>query len=184
LESNRIFQKLAKRNNVGWSISFDNIGHRFEYVRYGADWNLQVHNLDLIQELFKNHGHSGGIHAVYNMYNATRLVEFKQFAQERSLRIVWQSLQSPKPLDPRVYGQEVARVAAAEIQRLFDLCRCDREEIQFFTSTLNYYLSKKHNNPNMLGELEKFIRQIETVYHPEQQGKFATLWPEINNLLL
>ena len=184
LESNRIFQKLAKRNNVGWSISFDNIGHRFEYVRYGADWNLQVHNLDLIQELFKNHGHSGGIHAVYNMYNATRLVEFKQFAQERSLRIVWQSLAGPKPLDPRVYGQEVARVAAAEIQRLFDLGHCDLEEQRFFSSTLDHYLAKKHNNPNMLGELKKFVAQIETVYHPDQQGKFAELWPEINNLLL
>jgi hypothetical protein len=35
----------------------------------------------------------------------------------------------------------------------------------------------------MLGELKKFISQIETVYHPDQQGKFAELWPEINNLL-
>jgi hypothetical protein len=183
LEKNRIFQKLAKRNNVGWSISFDNIGHRFEYVRYGADWNLQLHNLDIIQELFTNHGHSGGIHAVYNMYNATRLVEFKQFAQDRSLRIVWQSLAGPKPLDPRVYGQEVARVAAAEIQRLLDLGHCDLEEQRFFSSTLDHYLAKKQVNPNMLGELKKFISQIETVYHPDQQGKFAELWPEINNLL-
>jgi hypothetical protein len=118
------------------------------------------------------------------MYNATRLVEFKQFAQERSLRIVWQSLAGPKPLDPRVYGREVARVAAAEIQRLFDLGHRDLEEHRFFSSTLDHYLAKKHNNPNMLGELKKFVAQIETVYHPDQQGKFAELWPEINNLLL
>jgi hypothetical protein len=83
-----------------------------------------------------------------------------------------------------VYGQEVASLAAAEIQRLFDLCHCDLEEQQFFSSTLDYYLSKKHNNPDMLGELKKFVAQIETVYHPDQLGQFARLWPEINNLLL
>jgi hypothetical protein len=36
----------------------------------------------------------------------------------------------------------------------------------------------------MLGELKKFVVQIETVYHPDQLGQFARLWPEINNLLL
>jgi hypothetical protein len=35
-----------------------------------------------------------------------------------------------------------------------------------------------------LGELKKFIAKIETVYHPDCLGKFAELWPEINNLLL
>jgi hypothetical protein len=35
----------------------------------------------------------------------------------------------------------------------------------------------------MLGELKKFIVNIETVYHPDTAGKFAELWPEISNLL-
>ena len=36
LDANRIFHKLQKRTRVGWSLSFDNVGERFEYVRHGA----------------------------------------------------------------------------------------------------------------------------------------------------
>ena len=99
------------------------------------------------------------------------------------MRIVWQPLAGPKPLDPRLYGQEVASLAAAEIEKLFDVCQCDGEEQQFFSASLDYYKTKKQDNPNMLGELKKFTEQIETIYHPDQLGKFATLWPEFNRLL-
>lgn len=37
--NNKIFGKLAQRHQVGWSLSFDNIGERFEYVRYGSKWD-------------------------------------------------------------------------------------------------------------------------------------------------
>ena len=182
LENNRIFKKLAQRQRVGWSISFDNVGDRFEYVRHGADWNLQLRNLDLVQDLMKNHGHWGGIHAVYNLYNATRLVEFKQFATERGLSIMWQALSGPKPLDPTVYGVEVAQLAAKEIQCLFDTCELTPEEQTLFQTSLAHYKSKRHANPNMLGQLKKFVEEIES-FHPDQRGKFAQLWPEISTLL-
>jgi MoaA/NifB/PqqE/SkfB family radical SAM enzyme len=118
LESNRIFQKLARRTNVGWSISFDNIGHRFEYVRYGADWNLQVHNLDIIQELFKNHGHSGGIHAVYNMYNATRLEECVSWAKSQELYTHGQSLYQPECLDPLKHHPAIRGLAQQKMDMI------------------------------------------------------------------
>jgi hypothetical protein len=182
LENNRIFKKLAQRRRVGWSISFDNIGSRFEYVRHGADWNLQLHNLDVVQDLMRNNGHWGGIHAVYNLYNATRLVEFKQFALARGLSIVWQPLAGPKPLDPRAYGVEIAQLAATEILRLFDCCDLTPEEQNLFDASLAHYQAKQHTNPNMLGQLKKFVDEIEH-YHPDHRGKFAELWPEISNLL-
>ena len=182
LEKNKIFQKLAQRRQVGWSISFDNVGDRFEYVRYGANWNLQLHNLDMIQDLIKNHGHWGGIHAVYNLYNATRLVEFKQFATQRGMSIVWQTLAGPKPLDPRAHGVEISKLAAAEISRLFECCELTQEEQHLFQASLDHYQSKQHPNPDMLSQLKKFVEQIEQ-YHPDQQGKFHQLWPELSTLL-
>jgi MoaA/NifB/PqqE/SkfB family radical SAM enzyme len=182
LENNRIFQKLAQRRRVGWSMSFDNIGPRFEYVRSGANWNLQLHNLDLVQDLMKNNGHWGGLHAVYNLYNATRLVEFKQFATARGLSIKWQNLNVPKTLDPRVYGKEIAQLAAAEIERVFDVCKVDSEEQLLFGTALKTYQSTTQPNADMLEKLEKFVTQIEQ-YHPDQQGKFHELWPEISSLL-
>jgi MoaA/NifB/PqqE/SkfB family radical SAM enzyme len=182
LENNRIFKKLAQRSNVGWSISFDNIGERFEYVRHGADWSLQLKNLAIIQDLVKNHGHGGGIHAVYNLYNATRLVEFKQFAHDKSMTIKWQHLGGPKPLNPRVYGQGLAQLAADEITRMFELFKSNDEEKNYFGEALEHYKSQTQYHPEALGELKNFVEQMEQ-YHPDQKGKFAELWPEISSLL-
>ena len=182
LENNKIFQKLTQRQRVGWSMSFDNIGPRFEYVRYGASWDLQLYNLDLIQNLMRNNGHWGGIHAVYNLYNATRLVEFKQFATARGLSIKWQNLGGPKPLDPRLYGKQIARLAAEEINRVFDQCSVNDEERLMFGTALSHYQSVTELCPEMLPQLKKFVDQIEQ-YHPDQQAKFAVLWPEISSLL-
>jgi len=182
LENNQIFKKLAQRRKVGWSISFDNIGNRFEYVRYGANWDLQQHNLNLVQNLMKNNGHWGGIHAVYNLYNATRLTEFKQFATARGLSIKWQNLGGPAALDPRRHGKEIAQLAAAEIERVFATCDVDSEEQLLFSTALGVYQSKTQSNPDMLSQLQKFTTQIEQ-YHPDQQGKFKELWPELSNLL-
>jgi len=182
MENNKIFSKLAQRRRVGWSMSFDNVGPRFEYVRYGADWKLQQHNLDLVQGLMRNNGHWGGIHAVYNLYNATRLVEFKQFATERGLSIKWQNLSGPEVLDPRQHGQEIARLAAEEIQRVFDTCKVDQEEELLFRTALEYYQSVINSNHGRLNQLKKFVEEIEQ-YHPDKQGQFAQLWPEISNLL-
>jgi hypothetical protein len=182
LEDNRIFKKLINRQKVGWSMSFDNIGPRFEYVRHGANWDLQQHNLDIIQDLMKNNGHWGGIHAVYNLYNATRLVEFKQFATQRGLSIVWQNLGGPAALDPRKHGREITELAAQEIEKVFSECKVDNQEQDLFKSALVQYRSKKSSNPNMLEQLRKFTTEIEQ-YHPTQQGKFAELWPEFGDIL-
>jgi hypothetical protein len=182
LEGNKIFKKLAQRQRVGWSISFDNIGDRFEYVRSGANWSLQQHNLDVVQDLMRNNGHWGGIHAVYNLYNATRLTEFKQFATGRGLSIKWQLLGNPAVLDTRVHGKEIAQLAAKQIQQVFDTCTIDQEERVLFETSLQHYQSRTHSNPDMLNQLRKFVNEIEQ-YHPAQQGKFAELWPELSNLL-
>jgi hypothetical protein len=164
-------------------MSFDNIGKKFEYVRYGANWDLMLHNLDLIQELMRNHGHWGGIHAVYNLYNATRLVEFKQFATERGLSIKWQNLNWPNELDPRNYGKEIAELAIAEIEHVFAKCVLDSEEQDLFTSALNIYRSRVETNPLMIKKLQEFVDQIETKYHKDCSGEFNRLWPELGNAI-
>ena len=184
LENNKIFNKLKQRSRVGWSISFDNIGDRFEYVRYGAKWDLMLHNLDIIQNLMKNNGHWGGIHAVYNLYNATRLYEFKKFAQDRDLTIKWQTLTGPQELNPRVYGQEISRLAAKEIQKIYDNFEVDKQEQDLFDSALTQYIKNDQPTSNYNIELlNQFVDDIENIYHPDSKGKFAKLWPEFGKLL-
>jgi radical SAM protein with 4Fe4S-binding SPASM domain len=183
LESSAIFQKLSKRSNVGWSISFENTGDRYEYVRYGAKWATFLHNLDLVQNLMRNSGHWGGIHAVYNLFTATRLCEIVKFAQEQELTIKWQNLHNPKILDPKTYGKEVAQLAADEIERVYDTCLISDSEHQYFDTALAHYRDQTHTNPAVLSQLDQYIKQLETEYHPDQAGQFARLWPELESLL-
>jgi MoaA/NifB/PqqE/SkfB family radical SAM enzyme len=178
LESNKIFKKLATRQRVGWSLSFDNVGARFEYVRNGGTWDKLLHNLDLIQDLMKN-GQWGGIHAVYNVYNATQLVEFTKFARARGLSIQWQSLYQPDCLDPARLGPEVAQLARGEIACLLSSDIALANERQFFENVMGGITGKD----DFRSQLSQHIDKIENTYHPDQQGRFDQLWPEISKLL-
>jgi organic radical activating enzyme len=176
LESNKVFKKLATRSRVGWSLSFDNIESRFEYVRNGASWNKLLYNLDLIQDLMQQ-GHSGGIHAVYNIYNATRLVEFTQFVRSRGLSIQWQSLYQPKYLDPQQLGHKFIDLAQQEITQLLNSGLCLPAEQEFFKN-----ICFDVGTEDLTTQLYQHIDQIENKYHPDQLGQFARLWPELSNL--
>jgi MoaA/NifB/PqqE/SkfB family radical SAM enzyme len=179
LTRNRIFEKLQQRNRVGWSLSFDNVGERFEYVRHGASWDLLLHNLDLVQGLMRDQGHWGGIHAVYNVYNASRLREFTQFARDRGLTIHWQSLYQPECLDPARLGHHIHDLARSEIAGLFDQDICLANERDFFQSVLSGLSASDDLTP----QLQQHIKEIEGQYHRDQLGKFATLWPEVSACL-
>ena len=174
LATNKIFAKLAQRRRVGWSLSFDNVGDRFEYVRYGGKWAQLQQNLDLIQPLMQDQGHWGGIHAVYNVYNATRLTELTEFARSRDLTIHWQSLYQPECLDPTRLGDTVLSLARSEIEKLLDLGICLDSEQQFFKNVLSGFATKD----NLQTQLREHIHKIETQYHVDQLGQFEKLWPE------
>ena len=183
LERNKIFKKLADRTRVGWSMSFDNVGQQFEYVRHGGDWNLLQRNLATVKNLMKNHGHWGGIHAVYNLYNATRISELKQFAAERDISVLWQNLFTPACLDPLLHGVEVAQLAAAEIEKIYSMNLVTETERGFFDTVLTKYKSITEPNSDMAKKFLEHTLQIEEKYHPDQQGYFKKLWPEFEPLL-
>ena len=182
LERSEIFQKLKTRSKVGWSISFDNTGDEFEYVRHGGSWELMLRNLDLVQDLMRNNGHWGGIHAVYNLYNATRLVHFKTFAADRGLNITWQNLGQPSELNARNYGLEIVALAANEIERVFAQFDLAPNEQALFEHALSQYRTKTDPDPAKLLELQKFVDHIEQL-HPDKRGEFVRLWPEFGTLL-
>jgi MoaA/NifB/PqqE/SkfB family radical SAM enzyme len=179
LENNKIFKKLAQRSRVGWSLSFDNIGKKFEYVRHGGTWTLLEKNLDLLKPLMESCGHWGGIHAVYNIYNATCLIELTQFARDRGLTIHWQSLYQPECLDPARLGVKISQLARNHIKNLLNTGICLPNEQQFFETIL----SSTIGTDDLQTDLQTHILEIEQQYHPDQLGQFAKLWPEIYNIL-
>jgi organic radical activating enzyme len=184
LEKNKIFRKLAQRKRVGWSMSFDNVGERFEYVRYGGSWTTLQNNLARVKDLMKNNGHWGGIHAVYNIYNATRLRELKQFAQDTDTTILWQNLFQPKHLDPFTHGAGVAELASQEIEYLYDNDLVTESERVFFDQALKTYAERM--DIVKVSDIDiafwKHIYDIEHRYHPDKLGEFVRLWPELEFL--
>jgi radical SAM protein with 4Fe4S-binding SPASM domain len=183
LERNKIFKKLTQRRNVGWSMSFDNIQQQFEYVRSGGSWDLLENNLAIIKDLMINNGHWGGIHAVYNLYNATRVCDLRQFANDRGVTVLWQNLFQPDYLDPFLHGVEVAELAAEEIEKFYNLDIATDAERVFFDTALAKYQSTTDSNIPMQKKFMNHIAKIETKYHPDQLGNFARLWPELQGLI-
>jgi sulfatase maturation enzyme AslB (radical SAM superfamily) len=176
LDNNRIFKKLAQRQRVGWSLSFDNVGERFEYVRHGGNWALLLKNLDVIQQLMRDQGHWGGIHAVYNIYNATNLQELTEFARQRGLAIHWQSLYQPECLDPQRLNDQIKHMVLKEIDQLLALDICLPSERMFFDNVKN---SMSYSKNNLDARLLQHIQDIETLYHIDKAGQFNNLWPEL-----
>lgn len=182
-DHNRIVQRLRGRRNVGWSMSFDNIGPRVEYVRHGADWQLMQHNIQQIQQMMREQGHWGGVHAVYNIYNATRICEFREWLAKAGLTVVWLNLFQPSYLDPFTHGGRVAALAAEETQRFLNSGLATPVEQSFFQRAIDTYTNTVEANPSMAQEFAQHIELIEQVYHSDSTGKFAQLWPELEFLI-
>ena len=184
-DKNKIFQKLRTRTRVGWSMSFDNISERFEYVRHGGSWTMLNDNIDRVKDLMATQGHWGGIHAVYNVYNCTRLVEFREWIRDRGLTVVWQTLYQPECLDPLQHDKQLRITARIEAQRLLDPCGSymDPAEISFFEHAVKN-MENTPSEPARHGELLKqHVNDIENRYHPDSRGKFMELWPELAFML-
>ena len=180
LADNKVFKKLVNRKKVGWSMSFDNIDKRFEYVRYGGSWPLLVDNILKIKKLFTQ-GQWGGIHAVYNIYNATRLTEFVDWAKHIGVDTHWQSLYQPDYLDPLKHSQQIRDLAQVELEKVLARADLTDSERSFFDQAYQNY--QQPSTVDLALEFKIHIQEIEQQYHPDQQGKFAELWPEFGNLL-
>jgi MoaA/NifB/PqqE/SkfB family radical SAM enzyme len=182
LEKNKIFKKLTQRKNVGWSMSFDNIHEQFEYVRHGGNWKTLNRNLAIVKELFTQ-GHWGGIHAVYNIYNATSITEFRKWSAEQGVSVLWNNLSSPEYLNPLLHGPEVADLAIKEIEKFYATGLATQTERQLFDNALHAYIQITQERPNITRLFKQYTNQIETRFHPDQAGQFHKLWPEFNNIL-
>ena len=180
LADNKVFKKLVNRKKVGWSMSFDNIDKRFEYVRYGGSWPLLVDNILKIKKLCKQ-GQWCGIHAVYNIYNATRLTELVDWAKHIGVDTHWQSLYQPDYLDPLKHSQQIRDLAQVELEKVLARADLTDSERSFFDQAYQNY--QQPSTVDLALEFKIHIQEIEQQYHPDQQGKFAELWPEFGNLL-
>jgi len=65
-EKNSILDKIKKFKNILWTVSIENTNSRYEYTRYGSNWNQFLINLQAIKDL----GHEIRFNMVYFIGNA------------------------------------------------------------------------------------------------------------------
>ena len=170
-------QKLLKRSRVGWSMSFDSVHKRFEYVRWGSTWKRFDTNVNTVVDRVANSGQYCGIQAVYNIYNCTRLCELKQYAVAKNLNICWQHVWGDQ-LDPHKHNKRIRDLAVEELKRYRDNFDLRQMESDFVEQQLEQY-SNMTDDCSQTEQFLKYTEDLENKWHPDQKGQFAKLWPEI-----
>lgn len=182
-DNNRIVKLLEQRSNVAWSMSFDNVGERVEYVRYGSTWKQLDANVRRVKGYFDNLGHRGGIHAVYNLYNCTRLRELRKYADDVGINILWQTLYQPESLDPAKHTDDVRRLAIEEIDAYMAEYELHEDEQRFLPGAKQLLESSIGQPATAQEKFRVHTRQIESVFHPGSAGQFEKLWPELDQAI-
>jgi len=188
-------KKLLARDRVGWSMSFDNIGERFEYVRWGSTWEQLDKNVKTVSQKIIDSNHTGGIHSVYNIYNCTKICEIFEYAREHSLTITWQIVYGDQ-LDPSQHNEQVRQLAIDEIQKFKTQYPFAKSDIHFFEGIERQLITgntgeatahgKKPMSPDNITRSKEFLQftdDLENHWHPDQKGQFEKLWPEIAKAL-
>ncbi len=177
-DNNPVVDLLKQRSNVGWSMSFDNVGARFEYVRHGGKFELLDKNVATVASWMKERGHHGGIHSVYNLYNCTRVVELSEYAHKYGLNILWQTLYQPEILDPARHNNRVKDLALEQIESY----KQQWGDHPFFNQASQGYTTIATDS-DIGKKFWAHTNSIENLYHQDQKGKFVELWPELSTLI-
>lgn len=176
LSSNKVADAAQNHPNCSWGVSFETIGGRFEYVRYGANWNTFVANLKLLSSRIGDH--RIGAHPIYCAYNALHLCEFYDFIDSSNLfsenGVIWGVIQEDQQ-HPRLsllsFGPKLRVLALDELKKCISLY-----EHKYDMSSLRRIYSTLRESSNK----EEFVERFDTRI-PEKLDKFKELFPELVN---
>ena len=173
LENNLVFKKLALRKNVSWSISFENVGKQFEFVRRGAKWDQLTKNILIIKELEKTQFHVLDIHTVLNILSLDGLTDLIKFGTEQQICYVINFLEGPAALDLRRFPAHIVDSIKTKIQPAYELMnQADKDALT------DYFNNNLKPSDYQIDNFYKFIQTMET-----DELKFSEIWPELHQLL-
>ena len=165
-----------------WSVSFENIGEKFEYVRHGASWEIFNKNLNYI------HSVSGKPIAfacpIYGVYSAFNLVDFYDFIESSGLfkQVQWQIMTSQNGLEMHSMPDNIKAAGLDELDRCIqkypDATGIDA--LRNIRSTLADSMGT--GNTAMANQLIKWSEKLDTIVLSKKR-KFSELWPEIIRMI-
>jgi len=136
--NNPVFAELRRFKNVLWTVSADNQGSRFEYIRNGGSWNKFLENLNVVRQS----GHRVRLNMVWFVANVIDMFDTaKYFIEQNGITdITVNQLQGHPYLQARHAPESVKQQALVQLDRLltssliqeksntwYNISRCDRE---------------------------------------------------------
>lgn len=185
LESNEIYQKLVKRKKVIWYVSMETVGKRFEFVRRGADWDIQVQNLRKLVEDTRSSDSVITMQSQYCVYNALNLTELHDFADTLgSVSVNWNnSFSHPKELDFFKFPIKYKEVALKQVDDCINKYKLIPSKMAHVTvmnlTNLKTKLEQTMTqvNESAVEECVEFHRTQERDYF-DNRFDFLELWPQ------
>ena len=196
----KVFEKLLKRRKVGWHISLENTGPRYEYVRQGSKWQTVIDNLKILGNEVRNppekNDHEIQFMSLFHLLSATHLCEFKDFANEaigyfpfkfkqpnphrKHIEIVWQNYTAPKELSLDHYGKDVLLKVISEIENYLKT-DVTNAEISYFKNKIKIFKGiAKNTDAETKESFKSYIEKNEKLF--DKSGYFKKLWPEFSML--
>jgi len=180
LEGTRVYELIKQRKNVIWSISFDNLGEKYNYTRHKADWNQFNENFQLIKR-DRNKVHPLVCFPVFSIYSIPTLKEYMQFAREHGCYVHWQPLSDPKNFNIFQFSKPVREYAQAKIKEVLD------SDITLMGNQRNFFEQAYENLNNDPDTEQDVMFRIWTDNHEKNQRtdglKFSQVWPELDAII-
>ena len=116
---NLIFDTICKFKNVQWIISIEAIEQKFEYIRYGANWQDFVTNLQKIKQL----NHKISFNMIYFLLSHKSIFECLDFLQQQGFHnnsFVVTSLITPDYLNIRNLPKDMLQLVQRDLESYID----------------------------------------------------------------
>lgn len=176
LSKSTVWQEVEKFNQPMVSISFENTGPRFEYVRRGASWPLVRSNIKWVKENFPTFI----LRAlpVYNLYSAVDLDNFYNFVEEVDFDVVhWNMIKWPDELNMGNFGPEIKSLASKHVNRVLDRLGNRPDWDTDFLVDVDRNLLKSYNNSIDAAQFTQWMTTQDQVLK-HNLDNFFDLWPE------
>jgi organic radical activating enzyme len=175
---NKIYEKTKKFKKIHWNLSFDNVGDRYEYVRAGGSWQRLNENITKLGDDFGYENVT--FHPIYNIWNATRLIEFYDFRDsiDKNLNVMWQEVMGDMLIVSN-HNDKIIDLAILEIDKL-NYSNPSTDGMDFLHN-MKTVLQETSNSSTKDIDFIKWITKQELLIPPTKT--FALLWPELYSIM-
>lgn len=157
---NDIYLLIKKFKNVRWTISVDNTGQEFEYLRYGGEWDKFVKNLKILtQDFGKDAINFNSVWCVLNSKTIFNCIDF--FLQEMGFHensIIVNPLEYPLWLDVNNLSEDWLSSIRIELQK-----RIGQSDLQYCLNNSLSLMLNYINQPKFVKDITKTILELEKI---------------------